>query len=326
MKRRQLLSIAAATAATSLASRAWAQAKPAQPLRLIVPFVAGGPIDVTARIVAEAVREDLGPVVVENRPGVGGNLGMDEVARAAPDGRTLGLASVATHAINPWLYPKLPFDAATQFAPITNMVRTPNVLVVNAEYARLAHINSVADLIAWARQRPGQLSFGSSGTGSSGHLAAEVLKNQAHFYAAHIPFRGSVPVQQALLSGEVDFSIDNLAAAWPHIRAGRIKPLAITSLQRSTALPGVPTLAETVPGFAIESWWGLVGPRGMSVEQVYAFNEVFTRALKSPAVRERFAAMSLTPAPSSPQEFAAFLQEQRTRYRDIVRSSGAKPD
>lgn len=297
-----------------------------RPIRLIVPFAAGGPVDATMRILAEHVRHELGPIVVENRGGVGGNLGVAELARAAPDGLTIGVATTATHAVNPWLYSQLPFNAERDFSPIIRVARTPNVLVMHAEYARLARIRTVADLITLARQRPGQLNFGSGGNGSAGHLAAELFKHKANFYAVHIPYRGAAPAQLALMSGEVDFNIDNLAAASAGLHSGRLVALAVTSPKPEPLLPGVPPLAETVPGFDIDTWWGLVAPRGTSVETVYRLNDAFARALQDKAVQERFAALWLTPAPSSPQEFAAFIHEQRSRYRDIVRNSGAKVD
>lgn len=342
MKRRQFLSTTAAATtawmtnrvAVAASERGKAQAASQDkrsgadiaPTRIIVPFAAGGVVDMTVRILAEAVREEFGSVVVENRTGVGGNLGMAEVARAASDGKTLGVASVSTHAISPWLYSKLPFDAVADFTPVTLITRGFNVLVVKAEYARLAGIDTVDDLVRWAKQRPGQLTFGSSGSGSSGHLAGEVFKRYANFFAVHMPYRGAGLVQQALLNGEIDFCINHLAAAWDDIQTGQVKALAVTSLTRDPMLPGVPTLAKTIPGFAVESWWGLCGPRGMSVERVYAINAAFARAMQTAEVREKFAAFNLVPKSSSPQEFAAFIQEQRSIYRDIVLNSGATVD
>ena len=209
-------------AAASLAFTAptWAQGKP---IRIIVPYAPGGPIDVTARALAERVKDSLGTVIIENRPGAGGNLGADLVAKAAPDGLTIGVAATATHAINPWLFAKMPYDASRDFAPITQMLRVPNVLVMNAETAQRLKINTLADLVAYAKANPAKLNFGSGGNGSAGHLAGEMFKRAAGIFAVHIPYNGGNPAQLALLSGQVDFNFDNLATAAANIKAGRLK-------------------------------------------------------------------------------------------------------
>src|SRR4051812_37930385 len=254
MQRRSLL--LAAASATALP--AFAQARP---IRLIVPYAAGGPIDVTARLLAERVKDSLGPVIIDNRPGGGGNIGADAVAKAPPDGLTIGISAVATHAINPWLFSKMPYDPVKDFAAITQMVRVPNVLVMNAETAARLKINSVRDLIAYAKANPGKLNYGSGGNGSAGHLAGEMFKRDAGIYAVHIPYNGGNQAQLALLSGQVDFNFDNLATAAPNIRSGKLKALAVTTLKRSPSLD-VPAVAETLKGFAIDTWWGLVAPAG----------------------------------------------------------------
>ena len=219
MKRRQLLLSSVSLAA--LAAPA-VRAQQDRPIRLIVPYAAGGPIDTTARLLAERVRDTLGPVIIENKPGAGGNLGADLVAKAAPDGHTIGIAASATHAINPWLFRHMPYDPVKDFAPITQMVRVPNVLVMNAQTAERLHINTIADLIAYGKANPGKLNYGSGGNGSAGHLAGEMFKQGAGIFAVHIPFNGGNPAQLALLSGQVDFNFDNLATAAPNIR-GRTK-------------------------------------------------------------------------------------------------------
>ena len=196
-----------------------------KPIRLVVPYAPGGPIDVTARALAERVKDSLGVVIIDNKPGAGGNLGVDIVAKAPADGYTIGISAVATHAINPWLFTKMPFNAATDFAAITQMVRVPNVLVMNADTAQRLKINSVADLIAYGKANPGKLNIGSGGNGSAGHLAAEMFKRDAGIYAVHIPYNGGNPAQLALLSGQVDFNFDNLATAAPNIRAGKLLSL-----------------------------------------------------------------------------------------------------
>lgn len=294
--------------------------------RIVVPFGAGGPIDQTARILAEAVKPTLGTVIVENRPGAGGNIGVSAVAKAAPDGLTLGIATTASHGINPWLFSKLPYDPAKDFAPVTQMLRVPNVLVMNAETAQRLGINTLADLLKYAKANPGKLNYGSGGNGSAGHLAGELLKSQAGIYAVHIPYNGGAPAQLGLLSGQVDFNIDNLATAAANIRAGKLKALAVTTAQRSSVLPEVPALAETLPGFEIDTWWGLVAPAGTPADTVARLNTAFVAALNSADVKAKFARLMAEPAPSTPQAFDAFLQKERTKYQRVVKLSGAQVD
>ncbi|MFC7433620.1 Bug family tripartite tricarboxylate transporter substrate binding protein [Hydrogenophaga bisanensis] len=294
--------------------------------RIVVPFGAGGPIDVTARVLAEAVKGSLGTVIVENRPGAGGNIGVSAVAKAAPDGLTLGIATTASHGINPWLFSKLPYDPAKDFAPITQMLRVPNVLVMNADTAQRLNIRSLSDLIAYAKANPGKLNYGSGGNGSAGHLAGELLKHQAGIFAVHIPYNGGNPAQLALLSGQVDYNIDNLATAAANIRAGKLRALAVTTAQRSSVLPDVPAMAETLPGFEIDTWWGLIAPAGTPADTVRRLNTAFTEALRSPEVKARFANLLADPAPSTPEAFDAFLKQERTKYQRLVKISGAKVD
>ncbi|GAA4422564.1 tripartite tricarboxylate transporter substrate binding protein [Acidovorax lacteus] len=327
MNRRNLLLRASAlAAATALSVPVSVQAQDAAPIRLVVPYAAGGPIDVTARALAERVRDSLGTVVIDNRAGAGGNIGADAVAKAAPDGLTIGIAATATHAVNPWLYAKMPYDAGKDFAGITQMVRVPNVLVMNAAKAEQLKIRSVADLIAYAKANPAKLNYGSGGNGSAGHLAGEMFKQRAGIFALHIPYRGANPAQLALLAGEVDFNIDNLAAAAPNIRAGKLKALAVTSLQPSPALPGVPALAETFKDFSIDTWWGLVAPAGTPKPVIAKLNKAFTDALKAPETRTRFAALLAEPVPTTPEQFDAFMAAERSKYQAVVKASGAKVD
>ena len=203
MKRHSALLFAAAALACALSPSLHAQSTQGKPIRLVVPYAAGGPIDVTARALAERVKDSLGAVIIDNRPGAGGNIGADAVAKAAPDGLTIGIAATATHAVNPWLYAKMPYNAATDFAPITQMVRVPNVLVMNAEVAQRLKINTLADLIAYGKANPGKLNYGSGGNGSAGHLAGEMFKKEAGIFAVHIPYNGGNPAQLALLSSQV---------------------------------------------------------------------------------------------------------------------------
>jgi tripartite-type tricarboxylate transporter receptor subunit TctC len=295
-------------------------------LRLIVPYAAGGPIDVTARLLAEQVKDSLGPVIIDNRPGAGGNIGADAVAKASPDGLTVGIAAVATHAINPWLFNKMPYDAARDFAPITQMLRVPNVVVMNADTAARLRINSLGDLIAYAKAHPAQLNYGSGGNGSAGHLAGELFKQSAGVFAVHIPYNGGNPAQLALLSGQVDFNIDNLATAAPNIRAGKLKALAVTTAQRSPQLPDVAALSETLPGFAVDTWWGLVAPAGTPRSVVDRLNQAFVAALRTPEVKTRFATLMAEPAPGTPEQFADFMSAERARYERVVKASGVRVD
>ena len=327
MKRRNLLLSALTIAATLGASHSLAQTPaPAKPIRIIVPYAPGGPIDVTARQLAERVKDSLGTVIIENRPGAGGNIGADAVAKAAPDGYTIGIAAVATHAINPWLFAKMPYNAATDFAPITQMLRVPNVLVMNAETAARLKINTLGDLIAYARSNPGKLNFGSGGNGSAGHLAGEMFKRDAGVFAVHIPYNGGNPAQLALLSGQVDFNFDNLATAAPNIKAGKLKALAVTTSKRSPALPDVPTVAETLKGFEIDTWWGLVAPAGTPKDVITKLNQAFVAALNSPETKNRYAALMAEPAPDTPEAFGAFMKRELAKYERVVKASGAKVD
>ena len=295
-------------------------------MRIIVPYAAGGPIDVTARLMAERVKETLGTVIIENRPGGGGNIGADAIAKAAPDGLTIGIAAVATHAINPWLYSKMPYNAAADFTPITQMLRVPNVLVINTDTAARLKINTLADLVKYAKANPAKLNYGSGGNGSAGHLAGEMFKAQAGIFALHIPYNGGNPAQLALLSGQVDFNFDNLATAAANIKAGKLKVLAVTTASRSALLPDVPAIAETFKGFEIDTWWGLVAPAGTPLEVVAKLNAAFVAALNSPEAKTRFAALMAEPVASSPEQFAAFMKSELAKYEKVVKASGARVD
>jgi len=321
--RRQVLG---ALAAASLAAPGIALAQADKVTRIVVPFAAGGPIDVTARILAEAVKDSLGTVIVENRPGAGGNIGISAVAKSAPDGHTIGIATTASHAINPWLFSKLPYDPQKDFTPITQMLRVPNVLVMNADTAQRLGIRTVTDLIRYAKAHPGVLNYGSGGNGSAGHLAGELFKFQAGVFALHIPYNGANPAQLGLLSGQVDFNFDNLAAAATNIRAGKLKALAVTTARRSPVMPDVPALAETLPDFEIDTWWGLVAPAGIPADTAARLNTAFTQALATPEVKNRFAALMADPAPNTPDAFAAFMTRERAKYQRVVKISGAKVD
>jgi tripartite-type tricarboxylate transporter receptor subunit TctC len=327
-RRQALIAASAALAAALAAPRAWAQARP---IRLIVPYPPGGPLDIAARVLAERVKDSLGTVVVENKPGAGGNLGADLVAKAAPDGHTLVMGAVATHAINPWLYSKIPYDPVRDFTPITLVAQVPNVLVMNTETAARLNVNTLADLVAYARKNPGRLNYGSGGNGSAGHLAGEMFKSQAHLFVVHIPYAGGPPAQLALVAGQVDFNFDNLAAAAVNIRSGKLKPLAVTTARRSSAMPEVPTVAEAgaalgLKAFDISTWFGVFAPAGLPADQIARLNKACNEALASPEVKSRFATLMAEPAATTPAQFADFVRAELQKYRSLVAASGARAD
>jgi tripartite-type tricarboxylate transporter receptor subunit TctC len=322
--RRTMLTASAAL----LSGSVWAQTKT---VRLIVPYPPGGPLDIVARALAERVKDSLGTVVVENRPGAGGNLGADLVAKAAPDGQTLVMGAVATHAINPWLYNKLPYDPVRDFTPITLVAQVPNVVVMNADVAARLNITSLAELIAYAKKNPARLNYGSGGNGSAGHLAGEMFKRQAGIFAVHIPYAGGPPAQLALVSGQVDFNIDNLAAASANIKSGKLKALAVTTAKRSSAMPELPTIAEAgaqlgLANFDINTWFGLFAPARLTPELTGRLNKAFVDALASPEIRARLATLMAEPTPTTPEQFTAFVKAELGKYEAVVKASGAKAD
>jgi tripartite-type tricarboxylate transporter receptor subunit TctC len=323
VKRRDLLASTALLATANV----WPQA--ARVIRLVVPYPAGGPLDIAARALAERVKDSLGTVIIENRPGAGGNLGTDVVAKAAPDGQTLLMGAVATHAINPWLYSKLPYDPIKDFTPITLVAQVPNVLVMNAEVAARLKINSLGDLVRYAKANPGKLNYGSGGNGSAGHLAGELFKQQAGLFVVHIPYAGGPPAQLALVAGQVDFNFDNLAAASVNIKSGKLKALAVTGAARTTALPDLPTVAEAgaalgLKNFDIGTWFGIFGPAGLTLEMSGRLNKAFVEALASTEVKTRLASLMAEPAPMTRTAFAGFVQAELKKYQALVKASGAK--
>ncbi|MEN9631274.1 MAG: hypothetical protein RJA10_4502 [Pseudomonadota bacterium] len=325
MQRRPFLATLGTALGAPLALPARAQA-PARPIRIVVPFAAGGAIDLTIRMIADKAKDALGPIVVENRPGGGGGIGVDLVAKSPPDGLTLGIAATAMHAINPWLFGKLPYDPIKDFAPITQVVRIPNVLVMNADTAKRLKIATLKDFLAYARANPAKLNYGSGGNGSAGHLGGEIFKAKAGFFAVHIPYNGGGPSQLALLSGQVDYTLDNLATVGANIRAGKIVPLAVTTAQRSPLLPEVPAMAETFPGFEIDTWWGLVAPAGTPRELIMRYHAAFTAALDNADLKARYAQMLAEPRPGTPEQFAQLIQRELARYEGVVKASGAKAE
>jgi tripartite-type tricarboxylate transporter receptor subunit TctC len=300
---------------------------PTRPIKLVVPYPPGGPLDTAARALAEQVKQGLGVVVVENRPGAGGNIGVDQVAKSAPDGYTLVIGAVATHAVNPWLFSKLPYDPVKDFVPITLIAHVPNVLVMTPERAAQLQVTSARDLIDYLRRHPGQLNFASGGNGSAGHMAGELLKSQAGVSAVHIPYAGAGPAQLGLLAGQTDFMFDNLASATAQIKAGKLNAFAVTTAQRAAALPDVPTMAESgLPGFDVSTWFGVFAPAGTPAAVVARLNESLTAALRAPEMRERLARMGAEPAPMSSEQFAQLVRSELVKYQKVVKFSGARVD
>ena len=314
-----LVALAACAPLASLA-----QAYPNKPVKLVVPFPPGGPLDVIGRLIAQKLTEAWDqPVVVDNRPGAGGNIGADVVAKSAPDGYTVVMGALSTHAVNPHLFPKMPYDAVKDFAPIALVAITPNVLVVNPSVP----VGSVKELIAYAKANPGKLAFGSGSNGSAGHLAGELLKVDAGIDMTHVPFKGGAPATQALLAGDTQLMFDNLANATPYVKAGKLKALAVTTAQRSRLAPELPTMAEAgMAGFDISTWFGLLAPAGTPREVIAKWNGEVTRLLNSPEMRERLTAQGAEPAPTSPEQFARFIDQELAKYGKIVKASGAKVD
>jgi len=321
MHRRHALAALAAAALPSFAQ--------ARPIRLIVPYPPGGPLDIVARALADKVKDSLGVVIVENRPGAGGNLGADAAAKAAPDGHTIVMGAVATHAINPWLYTKIPYDPIRDFTPITLVAQVPNVLVMNADTAKRLGIATVADLVAYAKKNPGKLNYGSGGNGSAGHLAGEMFKQQAGVFMVHIPYAGGNPAQLALLSGQVDLNFDNLATASANIKTGKLRAIAMTTARRSSAMPEIPTIAESgktvgLGRFDVDTWFGLFGPARLPADVTQRLNKAFVEALAAPDIRARLATLLAEPAPMAPEAFGAFVKAELAKYEGIVKATGAK--
>ena len=316
--------LAAVGACIALTAPAVAQTYPGKPVRLVVPFPPGGSLDFAGRLIAQKLTEMWGqPVVVENKPGAGGNIGADLVAKAPADGYTILLGALSTHAVNPSLYAKMPYDAAKDFAPITLIAVTPNVLVVNAN----SPVQNVTEFIAYTKANPGKLSFGSGSNGSAGHLAGELYKVETGTDAVHIPYKGGAPATQALMAGDTQFMFDNLANAMAQVKGGKLRALAVTTAKRSALAPELPTMAEAgLPGFDISTWYGLFAPAGTPPAIVAKWNADVTRILNMPDVRARFVADGAEPAPDSPEQFAQFIAAELTKYARIVKVSGAKVD
>ena len=325
--RRPLLIIAAASAwpGLSAAQAAW----PTKPVRIVVPFAPAGTTDILARAIAPELSRVFGqPFVVDNKPGAGGNVGADAIAKSAPDGYNLLMGTVGTHAINPALYPKMPYDHVKDFAPITLVAGVPNVLVMNPAKAEAYKINSVPDLIRYAKANPGKLNMASSGNGTSIHLAGELFKAMTGTFMLHFPYRGSGPALLDLMGGTMDLMFDNLPSSLPQIKAGKLKALAVTSATRSAAIPELPTIAEAGPvlGYEASSWFGLLAPAGTPPDIVNRLQQETAKALALPAVKERLLAQGAIPSGAPPAEFARFIADETAKWAKVVKASGAKVD
>ncbi len=316
---------AIAGSGSALAQAAW----PAKPVKIVVPFAPGGTTDLLARAMATELSKVFPqPVIVENRAGAGGNLGADVVAKSAADGYTLLMGTVGTHGINKSLYSKMPYDPQKDFAPITLVAGVPNVMVMNTEKAKSLGIGSVPDFIKYARANPGKLNMASSGNGTSIHLAGELFKSMTGTFMTHIPYTGSGPALLGLLSGNVEVMFDNLPSALPQIKSGKLTGFAVTSAQRSGAIPELPTIEEAgkLKGFDASSWFGLLAPAGTPPEVVNRIQQEVAKALASPAVKEKLLAQGAIPSGNTPQEFAKFIDAEIKKWAPVVKASGAKVD
>ncbi len=310
-------------AALSLGS-AWGQsAYPAKPIRLISPFPPGAVVDTLCRTLAAPLGELLGqPVVVENRTGAGGNIGMDAVAKAPADGYTIGMGGIGTHGINPSVYAKMPFDPVRDFAPITFVASNINVLVVHPSVPA----QNVQQLIAYAKANPGKLAFASAGTGTSQHLAGELFKQIAGVEMTHVPYKGAGPAVADLIAGHVPLMFADISAALGHIRSGKLRALGVTTRSR-TPLLDVPTLIEQgVPDFDVNAWFGLLAPAGTPRDVVLRLNADSVKALNLPATRERLQSIGLDPAPNTPEALAQFIRSELDRWAAVARSVNIRPD
>lgn len=327
LSRRHAVVALAAVAAPPLRAQAW----PGKPVRIVVPFPAGGTTDIIARAIAPDLQHAFGqPFVVENKPGAGGGTGTAEVAKAPADGYTLLMGTVGTHAINPSLYPKLAYDHVKDFAPVTLCAGVPNVLVLNPAFAQKQRIESVPDLIRAAKANPGRFNVASSGNGTSIHLAAELFKTMTGTFMLHLPYRGSGPALIDLIAGNVDLMFDNLPSALPHIKAGKLKALAVTSAVRSAALPELPTIAEAggamLKGYEASSWFGLLAPAHTPAEIVARVQQEVAKSLSGGPVKERLLSLGAIPSGNTPAEFVRYIDAETKKWARVVKASGAKVD
>lgn len=294
---------------------------------ILVPYPAGGPLDISARILAEGARGKLeSAVIVDNKPGAGGTIGANQVAKSAAGSGQLLMGAVATHAANPWLMPNYPFDPLKDFKPISLVAQIPNVLLINADVAAKLNIRSTADLVAHIKKNPGKLNYSSGGNGSIGHIAGEMLKSLTKTSMVHIPYLGAGPAQLGLLSGQVDVMFDNLASALPQIRAGKLLALGVTTQKRSDALPEVPAINDSIKGFNVSTWFGIFAPSHVADADVQKYAAAFAEAMTAPENKEKFNKMGFTPERLSPAEFAKFVEAEHAKYGALIKAAGIKID
>lgn len=294
---------------------------------IIVPYPPGGPLDVSARALADAVKDKLGTTIVENRPGAGGNVGMSTAKRRDGDGKTLVMGAVATLAINPHLYPTLPYDPKKDFKSVTLVATAPNVVVITPAFAEKNNIKNLQDLVAYAKANPGKLNFASGGNGSAGHLAAALLQKRCGIEMTHIPFNGAAQGLLSVLAGQTDLIIDNLASAAGNIRGGKLIALAVTTKARTPLMPGIPTVEESgIPDFDIYTWFGLQVPASTPDDVVQKLHDAFAPALATEEMKKRFEGFGATPAPMTPAEFDKLIADEYAKYDELVEISGAKVD
>ena len=316
----RLLGVVALVLSTAGLAQTW----PAKPIKWVVPFAPGGTTDILARTIGEKLTTALGqPVIVENRPGAGGALGAEFTAKAPPDGYTIMGGTISTHAINASLYKNLPYDPVKDFAPITLIVRVPNMLVVNPDISA----KNVGELIALMKANPGKYSFASSGNGTSQHLSGELFKSMAGVDMQHIPYKGSPPALQDVVGGQVSMTFDNITTAWPLAKGGKLRALAVTTAKRSAIAPEVPTLAESgLAGYEVGSWQGVFAPAGTPPAIVQRLNAEIVKIINMPDVKEKLVGLGAEPVGNTPEEFGALVKSEVAKWADVVKKSGAKVD
>jgi tripartite-type tricarboxylate transporter receptor subunit TctC len=323
LARREILKIAAGAAALpALSSLAWSQAYPARPVRLIVGFTPGGVVDVIGRLIGQSLSERLGqPFVIENRPGASTNIGTEAVVRAAPDGYTLLLVA-PPNAINASLYDRLNFNFIRDIAPVAGLARAPNVMEVNPSVPA----KTVPEFIAHAKANPGKINMASAGNGTTSHIAGELFKIQAGVDMIHVPYRGSPPALTDLIGGQVHVMFDALSASIEHIRAGRLRPLAVTTAKRADTLPSIPTVGEFLPGFEASGWFGVGAPKNTPVEIIDRLNGEINAALADPKITTRLADLGAVVMPGSPADFGKLIADETEKWGKVIRTANIKPD